>query len=182
MELYNTRNDLFESLDKKLIICEIGVFKGDFSKFLKDNLDPKELHLIDIFEGMMCSGDKDGNNIIYSDLSRDYENLLTFFQNDKSVFLHKGKSFDILNGFEDNYFDIIYIDGDHTYEGVKKDLEVSLKKIKKTGFICGHDYTQDKFPGVVKAVSDFKLQNNFEISHLTKDGCPSFCLKPNKYE
>jgi hypothetical protein len=131
----------------------------------------------------MCSGDKDGNNIIYSDLSRDYENLLTFFQNDKSVFLHKGKSFDILNGFEDNYFDIIYIDGDHTYEGVKSDLKSSFLKTKNGGFICGHDYISSKFEGVVRAVNEFCTEKKLEINYITKDGCPTFCIKKtvNKY-
>jgi hypothetical protein len=53
MEIFETRNDLLNIIDKNLVVCEIGVFKGDFSKIMLDTLSPKELHLIDIFDGMM---------------------------------------------------------------------------------------------------------------------------------
>lgn len=175
-----TRNDLIKSFNKDMIICEIGVFKGDFSKFIKENLNPSELHLIDVFEGQACSGDKDGNNILWTNLNEEYENLKNYFLNDKTVKIHKGRSFDILNNFNDNYFDLIYIDGDHSYEGVKLDLENSFKKVKNGGYICGHDYTSEKFEGVVNAVDEFCKNNNLEINFLTKDGCPSFCIIKNK--
>lgn len=174
---FNTREELFKSFKKKMIICEIGVFKGEFSKFIKDTLNPLELHLIDIFEGKAASGDKDGNNIVWTDLNDEYNKLSQYYSNDSKVTVHKGTSYDILNTFNDNYFDLIYIDGDHSYEGVKLDLSLSLLKIKKGGMICGHDYTNDMFPGVVAAVNEFCESNNLIINALTNDGCPSFCIR-----
>lgn len=50
--------------------------------------------------------------------------------------------------------DLIYIDADHRYEGVKHDIAHSLKLIRPGGAIGGHDYNQKKFPGVVKAVNE----------------------------
>ena len=50
---YQNRNLLIDSFQKNLIVAEIGVFKGDFSKMMLDLMQPKELHLIDIFERMM---------------------------------------------------------------------------------------------------------------------------------
>jgi hypothetical protein len=99
-------------MDKNLVVCEIGVFKGDFSKIMLDILSPKELHLIDTFNGMMCSGDKDGNDITWVNLDEEYLNVTNMFSNNDNVYIHKGFSTDILNGFENNYFDMIYIDGD----------------------------------------------------------------------
>jgi len=173
---FNTRNDLLKSFDKNTIICEIGVFQGEFSKFIKENLSPSELHLIDIFEGNGCSGDKDGNNIIWTNLNEEYYKLVDYFSNDSSVIIHKNKSLDVLNKFDDNYFDLIYIDGDHSYEGVKSDLSVSFLKTKNGGLICGHDYTSDKFPGVVQAVNEFCQNKDLKINYLTNDGCPTFCI------
>lgn len=161
---------------KNLKIAEIGVFKGEFSKFIFDEIDPKELHLIDIFEGQMCSGDKDGNNIVWTDLDVEYQNLKEYFSDFDNVYLHKGFSFDVLSKFNDDYFDIIYIDGDHSYEGVKKDLKISYKKIKKDGLICGHDYTDVMFRSVVMAVDEFCEEMNLKIEYLTEDGCPSFVI------
>lgn len=55
--------------------------------------------------------------------------------------------------FEDNFFDLIFIDGDHSYENVKKDIESWLPKLKNNGIMSGHDY--DNFwTGVVRAVDE----------------------------
>lgn len=47
--------------------------------------------------------------------------------------------------------DIVYIDADHTYLSVKKDIQLWKDKAKL--FISGHDYWK-KFPGVIKAVDE----------------------------
>jgi hypothetical protein len=177
MNIVENRNVLFKQFNKDLIIAEIGVFKGEFSKFLFEELKPKELHLIDIFEGMMCSGDKDGNNIVWSNLNDDYVNLKEYFKLNQNVYIHKNRSEDILNSFPNEYFDLIYIDGDHTYNGVKTDLLLSYNKVKKDGFICGHDYINSRFEGVVRAVNEFCEQTQLEINYITNDGCPSFCIR-----
>jgi hypothetical protein len=176
MTTFQTRDELITSFNKNMVICEIGVFKGDFSKFIKNEISPSELHLIDLFDGTTCSGDKDGNNVVWTNLSDEYVNLTNHFSNDSSVIMHKGKSLDVLNQFENDYFDLIYIDGDHTYEGVKSDLSVSFLKTKNGGLICGHDYTSDRFPGVVQAVNEFCQNNDLKIDYLTNDGCPTFCI------
>jgi len=176
MTIIETRNDLLDIFPSKIKICEIGVFKGEFSKIILEKLSPSELHLIDIFDGMMCSGDKDGNNIIWTNLNNEYIKLLEEYKEDKNVFLHKGNSLNILKNFDDEYFDLIYIDGDHSYKGVKNDLEISFRKVKYGGYICGHDYTLDKFPSVVDATNEFCLMNKLKIQYITKDGCPSFCI------
>jgi hypothetical protein len=176
MKIFDTRNDFIKTLNKDLIICEIGVFKGEFSKFIFDETNPKELHLIDIFEGMMCSGDKDGNNIVWTNLQDEYEKIVNSYSKNKNVTIHKGNSVDILNTFEDDHLDLVYIDGDHTYNGVKNDLESSYKKVKVGGHICGHDYTSHMFEGVVRAVNEFCDEKKLKINYLTKDGCPTFCI------
>lgn len=177
--VFETRNDLLNILNKNMTICEIGVFKGEFSKTLFNTCLPNKLHLIDIFEGDMCSGDKDGNNIVWTNLNEEFSKIKLFFENENNVFIHKGFSYDIMNTFDDEYFDMVYIDGDHSYEGVKKDLAISLNKVKNGGLICGHDYISSRFEGVVRAVNEFCLENNLKINYLTKDGCPTFCIIKN---
>jgi hypothetical protein len=180
MIIIESRNELLKIFDKNLKIAEIGVFKGDYSKYIFDVLQPCELHLIDLFHGDMCSGDKDGKNLETVNLDVEYENLKEYFIKNNNVFLHKGKSYDIMNNFDDFFFDIIYIDGDHSYDGVLLDLEISLLKIKNDGYIIGHDYTNIMFPDIVRAVDYFVNKYNFNINYLTRDGCPSFAIKINK--
>ena len=65
-------------------------------------------------------------------------------------------------------FDIIYIDGDHSDEQVKKDFNNAWKYIKKGGVIIGHDFLHqqnflnNKNCGVTKAVCEFINEQNCE--------------------
>lgn len=174
--MLDSRELLVERLPKGLRILEIGVFKGEFSKFVLETAEPSELHLVDVFEGQTCSGDKHGNNIVWTDLAQEYEALKSYFSGNGSVRLHKGYSVPVLEGFEDGYFDMVYIDGDHSYESVRADLEVSYRKVRPGGFICGHDYTPVMFEGVVRAVDEFCAETGLSIRYLTKDGCPSYLI------
>ena len=69
--------------------------------------------------------------------------------------IRKGFSIDYLNEFEDEYFDIIYIDGNHETPYVLKDAELSLKKVKHGGYIVFDDYLSQYHPGVFKDVNTF---------------------------
>ena len=48
----------------------------------------------------------------------------------------------------DAFFDCIFIDADHSYEGVKKDYDNALKHIKDGGYIIFHDIASAQCPGV----------------------------------
>ena len=50
-------------------------------------------------------------------------------------------------------FDLVYIDADHRYEQITKQLEY----FKNVPILCGDDY-EYKHPGVVKAVDEFKVK------------------------
>ncbi len=51
--------------------------------------------------------------------------------------------------------DFMYIDGNHDYEFVQKDIELAMHKVKSGGVIGGDDYNKTHdFPGVIKAVDD----------------------------
>ena len=66
-----------------------------------------------------------------------------------------GRSETCIPLLKDNSFDLIYIDAAHDYESVKKDIALSLPKLKKDGVISGHDYNRDNHLGVVAAVEEF---------------------------
>ena len=56
--------------------------------------------------------------------------------------------------FPDGYFDLVFIDSDHYYEAVKKDIPLWLPKVRKGGILSGHDYASKRHPGVEKAVKE----------------------------
>jgi len=51
----------------------------------------------------------------------------------------------------------IFIDGDHSYEGVKNDTEKALQLLKPGGVIVWHDYAA-KSPGVLKYLAEFSRE------------------------
>lgn len=180
MKIFDTRTDILKLLDKNKIFVEIGVFKGDFSKQILEICQPSKLYLIDPFDGFTGSGNKDGLNMENINLTEYYNNvLLPLYEPNENVVLIKNIS-EVLLKFEDDYFDYVYIDANHSYEYVKRDLELSYRVVKDGGVIMGHDYTNNGFEGVVRAVDEFCLKNYFEISYLTKDGCPTYYIKINK--
>jgi predicted O-methyltransferase YrrM len=50
--------------------------------------------------------------------------------------------------------DMVFIDGDHRYETVVKDIKKAYELLKSGGLICGHDYNHPQWPGVKKAVDE----------------------------
>jgi predicted O-methyltransferase YrrM len=62
---------------------------------------------------------------------------------------------EVFKQFPDRTFDLVYIDAEHTYESVFRDIKQWLPKVKRGGWIAGHDYTHDvSYGGVVIAVDE----------------------------
>lgn len=66
--------------------------------------------------------------------------------------LYRGDSAEAADYFDDGSVDFCFIDADHSYEGVKRDILAWLPKVADGGAIGGHDHTAE-FPGVVVAVA-----------------------------
>jgi hypothetical protein len=185
--VYESRDVLTDviQLPENSRIVEIGVFKGEFSQILL-KFNPYMLYLIDSYEGEdVYSGDKDGNYLVSYKPNELKKEILTKFTNPNVLFLHHRST--ILETFPDNYLDLIYIDGDHSFEGVQYDLNVAYKKIKKNGWICGHDYLINSEKchhtynfGVYDAVNEFCFQHLLRINYLFNDGCVSYAIHITK--
>ena len=68
----------------------------------------------------------------------------------------QASSIEYADTVENNSIDFVYIDAEHDYNSVKQDLSVWFPKVKIGGFLAGHDYNKEQFPGLVKAVCDFQ--------------------------
>ena len=65
---------------------------------------------------------------------------------------HKYYSQDIHAKFQNNQYDFVYIDGDHSGESVARDIKQYFPKVKPGGYIGGHDYHPKHWPEVCAAV------------------------------
>ena len=196
-EYYWIKNKMFDNR-KKMIkyysdklsnpkILEIGVFKGEFLEYLVKECNIGSIDAVDLFEGTTCSGDVDGNNVVYYDVGISYVELLEKYKHMQNIKFYKSNSITFLQNQQDNTYDIIYFDGDHSYEGVKNDLINGYNKIKNGGYIMGHDYEMNMKKakqsynfGVKQAVDEFCIKYKQTIISKANDGCVSFCIRINK--
>ena len=165
----SSRDFLLQSLPKNSVGLEIGVNNGDFSERILEIAQPKKLHLIDPWKFFNTDSMIDtpyGKGSVYNQLEMDkkFENVKKRFSNEilnRQIVIHRGFSDEIMPTFENNYFDWVYVDGNHLYDYVKKDLQLCYEKTKNHSLITGDDY-YDTFQendwsegGVKKAVDEF---------------------------
>lgn len=162
---YRIWRPFMEKYDCK-VIAEIGVRKGiNFEKMIKHN--PEMAVAIDIWrdDGIMAHNDI---NLAQKELDNQYERLKAKMVDKPFVKIYREYSFEAVKHFPDNYFDLVYIDADHTYEGCLRDIIDWYPKIKKGKFLLGDDYrgkythTGVRF-GVVEAVNKFARDNNLSF-------------------
>lgn len=175
-------------LPKNPVIAEIGVFRGEYAQYLLQNFIPSRLYLVDPWENIsICSGDQNGNNVIFYNGKDMYEYVSSKYISNPNIIIIRKTSGNIMDAdIEPMTLDMIYIDGDHSYEGVKNDLMLALKLVKKGGWICGHDYSMNYAKtnnhydfGVKKAVDEFCYENGYHIAYLANDGYVSYAIKNN---
>ena len=141
--------------------AEIGVHRGDFSRSLLDSIRGLTLYMIDAWSFNTYDHVYDTEESATKTKLNYY--IYKWIENYKSAcdcmraypghaFVLRGMSLDIVKMFSDGFFDFVYIDAAHDYESVKKDIIAWTLKVKKGGYICGHDY--GVFPGVKKAVDE----------------------------
>jgi len=145
-KLYADRATMLRALPKGGIVAEVGVWRGDFSKLIWETCKPDELHLVDL-------------------------DFSPFDWPEAKVIRHQGDSSAILRSFEKGSFDWIYIDGDHAYEGVSKDLAAAHRALKPGGCLMCNDYANwcslAVTPyGVARAVNEFALREGYSVEGL----------------
>lgn len=157
------REETFSLIPKQGIVAEIGVAYGDFSEKLLAGLTPKKFYAIDWFNpdneyvsfwGDTRLADERISHINY------YKRRFNMAIEHNVMEVCQGLSWDVLNQFEDNYFDYIYLDAAHDYESVKRDISVIEKKIKDGGYIQFNDYVlysppEGLYYGVIPAVNEW---------------------------
>ena len=74
----------------------------------------------------------------------------------------KKPSNDAIYDIEQNSFDLLFIDGDHSYEQAKSDFFNYSAKIEKPGIIIFHDYHHKDYPGITQVVDEIIEQKKAE--------------------
>ena len=167
-EREEVREFIVRRMPRHGVVAEIGVDLGDFSEKILALNRPRELHLIDPWT--VESGEyrqrETAGAVTAAESARKlgsvarYDVVRDRFSSDiagGSVVLHRANSEVAGAEFPDNFFDWVYIDGNHSYEFVQRDLELYFRKLKPGGFIVCDDYHHAGFwdDGVTRAVDEF---------------------------
>lgn len=65
----------------------------------------------------------------------------------------------------------VFVDGDHSYEGCRRDLVEWWPKVRSGGILCGHDCVESC--GVPQALDEFCAERGLK-AHVITDGCHGF--------
>lgn len=142
---------------------EIGAFCGkSLAYFIVEALNKnKDLKIfsVDSWKGMEYDDRESGhlNDYVKKLDCTLFEHFMNNLEPVKDSFTPiQAWSHEAASEFEDKSIDYIFLDADHTYEGVKKDLEAWYPKLKTGGIFSGHDYyPHPPDDGVFRAVNEF---------------------------
>lgn len=161
------RRKLLQRMPRNGVCAEIGVWRGAFSEAILEVTKPQVLHLIDPWEFQGEFPDRMyGGSVArgQADMDRIYDSVCRRFDSFDNVRIHRGKSDQVLSQFEDDSLDWVYIDGNHYYDYVLQDLNLSIWKVKSGGYLTGDDYNWGASEGypVKQALQDFALEKGLE--------------------
>jgi SAM-dependent methyltransferase len=150
--VFESREAMMELIPPGGRFAELGVQQGYFADFVLKRVRPAEYHGFDLDLGQIL-----------------FERFPALGA--PTVRFHRGDSSAELARFPDAHFDAIYIDGDHTYPGARKDATVALRKIRPDGFLLFNDYTpwsplENCEYGVMRVVHELCDEHGWVIAGL----------------
>ena len=152
--------------EKELKILEIGSFYGRSTAFFRTYFEDCIIHCVDLFKDYNPHTSNYDTALGFKDFSGEFKsNLQTLgLWDEQKVKVYQNNSQELLRLFPKNYFDLCYIDGDHSENSVKIDLLNSYEVCKPLGIICGDDYHLNTVrQGVAKGISEVGADSFSEL-------------------
>lgn len=165
-ETIRYRRDLFK-------VCapgdaaEIGVAEGNFAEeILNWPTQFKTVYIIDRWRHVAIKGDS-GQPQHWHDknLRKVQERTKKFGRRAEIMSMNSAEA---ALKIPDASLSFINIDADHSYEGVRADIESWWRKLAPLGVIAFHDHEVKQY-GVKRAVAEFAKRNNFRVFLLPED-------------
>ena len=158
---------LFAKVPRGGLVVELGCYLGCstvyMAQFFKAHLHPVRFYTCDKFQ------DYAGGGCFYG----------TFMGNLKACGVRDdvrpivALSWEVAYLFDDGEVDFVWVDADHSYESVKKDLAAWCPKVKSPTCLAGHDYSE---AGVKQAVDEFAGDHGLIVNVYNPTGWQSWYL------
>jgi hypothetical protein len=160
----NYKNGLISLIDyinqfdetNKMNMIEIGSYAGESTEIFA-----KRFNSILSIDPYLNDYDPNDAACYYMDLPEVYHVFNNIANKYKNISHIRKTSDEAHSELKNEFYDFVYIDGLHTYDQVKKDIANYLPKIKKGGYIGGHDY-HPVWQGVMNAIDEsLKIDQTF---------------------
>jgi hypothetical protein len=133
--------------------AEVGCFRGKTTAAILAANPQLEVYAVDLWKYMpdiMGEREKRIRKDQNQDLvKKEFDRRTRNFRN--RITILRGISWEMAKEVTDESLDFVFIDADHDYEPVKKDIQAWVPKVRKGGVICGHDI---HLAGVYRAVNE----------------------------
>ena len=151
------RYALLSLFNKGSVGCEIGVWRGRFTRTVLSVVEPSVLYLVDPYQSQQGVSTKEYSSEnaqaeldrIFAETSEKIKSIKP--ASTKIEFIRKFSA-DADAHIPDGSLDWMYIDGDHSYIGCSTDLRLAMNKVRRGGWIICDDFRPSC--GVVQAVQD----------------------------
>ena len=187
----STWNDYYRDIEQFIesrslhggVMVEIGVAYGGLAQAIISKFPGIQYHAVDPFMADYDNGDAMSQFLSYMkrelglttyQLSKMWAraietDLIKYAEPCQSRFtLHHDKSVPASFKFARASVDVAFIDGLHTYEGVRDDIEAWLYVMKPGSYFVFNDYGTGMFPGVDKAVVELQKRVGGQLEDLGK--------------
>jgi GT2 family glycosyltransferase/glycosyltransferase involved in cell wall biosynthesis len=174
-----TRQQLLQKIGLAGKSCvEVGVFRGEFAQqILAEN--PSELILVDPWAHQDETIYHDECNLTNDEFEKCYQKIRDTLGKDPRVTIDRDFSTNSAVTKPNNSYDFIYIDAIHTETQCLADIEAWWPKVKKGGWLCGHDF---QAPAVAAAVHKFLQQHpQYKISILVPEVASSWAIQKHEH-
>ena len=183
-EVFN-RVKIISNYKKDIIsILELGTHKGEFAKELYNHFKPTKMVLVDPWkyetEHIYQKSWFGGSEMVFIGQSKQdkiYEDVKNMFKkeiDEKTIEIFRGNSDEFFK-LNNVFFDLIYIDGNHLYDFIKKDFNKiyhqkdftithSLKYFKKTGNWKSLLLTNLEKKYLENNIDEFELKRNYNFA------------------
>lgn len=156
---------------RNITVAEIGVWEGNHARILQEQLDIDEIYLIDPYDAYEDYEENKSEVEKMRDAEQEAHKKLKKYDNIEWIKEYSHVASEQI----DTELDYVYVDGNHKYEYVKRDIEEYYKKLKPGGVIAGHDFCLP-WTGVIEAVTEFSEQKDIEY-HIENYGSDWYMKK-----
>lgn len=153
--------------ETSVIGAEIGVLEGENAFNLLKAKDNLTLYLVDIWKAWPSDSryvrSQDYNALWPEEKWKEIYNKVVSVASTfgARAIIIRELSVEAAKRIENNFLDFVFIDAEHGYEACTEDIEAWYPKVKKGGWLCGHDWGD--FWQIDKAVSDWANKHGYEI-------------------